>query len=795
MEREFKKAMINREELIAIIDRLLNGQQTPSDLEQLRQSLSLNDNVVQWVSQEGKFNTNIGQITGGEIHLGDRIYQGTDAQTLQKILTDTLKTLPNPNPRLTSFPHNLPRSGVLQFIGRDSDLTTLHQFLQDNDQVPICAITGMGGIGKTELALQYALLYKSIYTGGICWLRAKALNIGIQIVQFGRSCLQLHPPEELDLMSQVEFCWTHWLEGQALVIIDDVIDYAAIKPFLPPVDSHFKVLLTSRLRLGKSIKQLDINVLDESAAFDLLASLIGSERIELETEQADKLCRWLGYLPLGLELVGRYLDRKPDLELVKIQQQLERKKLQSQALDKRENDEDMTASLGVLAAFELSWETLKEPIQQLGAWLSLFALAPIPWSLVEQYLSEYDPDELEERRDVLLDLHLIQRKGKELYQFHQLVREFWLEKLETYPNRNTFKQKFCQTLATIAQQFPENPTHDFIQEKASIIPHITEVAITWKNQLPDSQLLPPFEVLGQLYENQGFYQDACQWYEQCLTLAEERFGQQHLDVAKIRNYLAYLYRTQARYDEAEIFCKQALEIRQNLLGKDDPLIADSLNQLGLVYSNKGNYLEAKKMYTQALEIVQKSLNFQHFNVANYMTNLANLYLQEQQYNEAEILYQQAIEIYEKHQDNLYLAVGLNNLARLYDAQENYIKAEPLYQKALELFKTSLGEEHPDIATCLSNLAFVYAYERKLEEAETMYIQSLEMQQKILGNYHPNVAFTLNDLAGFYQGQQRYSEALKLYQQALAILEDKLGKDHPYTIKIFDNICSLNQKMV
>ena len=785
--------MINREELIAIIDRLLNGQQTPSDLEQLRQSLSLNDNVVQWVSQEGKFNTNIGQITGGEIHLGDRIYQGTDAQTLQKILTDTLKTLPNPNPGLTSFPHNLPRSGVLQFIGRDSDLTTLHQFLQDNDQVPICAITGMGGIGKTELALQYALLYKSIYTGGICWLRAKALNIGIQIVQFGRSCLQLHPPEELDLMSQVEFCWTHWLEGQALVIIDDVIDYAAIKPFLPPVDSHFKVLLTSRLRLGKSIKQLDINVLDESAAFDLLASLIGSERIELETEQADKLCRWLGYLPLGLELVGRYLDRKPDLELVKIQQQLERKKLQSQALDKRENDEDMTASLGVMAAFELSWETLKEPIQQLGAWLSLFALAPIPWSLVEQYLSEYDSDELEERRDVLLDLHLIQRKGKELYQFHQLIREFWLEKLEDYPNTITIKQKFCQTLATIAQQFPENPTHDFIQEKASVIPHITEVATTWKNHLSDSQLLPPFEVLGQLYENQGFYPEACHWYEQCLTLAEERLGQEHLDLAKILNYLAYLYQLEVRYDEAEIFCKKALEIRKNLLDDDDPLVANSINQLGLLYSAKGNYEEAQKLYQQALEIVRKSLDPQHLSIARYMTNLADLYCQEQQYSQAEDLYQQAIKIYEENQENLDLALGLNNLGRLYDTQKDYKKAESLYQKALELFKNHLNEEHPYIATCLSNLAFVYAQQGEFDKAETMYLHCLEIHQKMLGNHHPNVAFTLNDLAGFYQGQQRYPEALKLYQDAFTILEEKLGKDHPYTVIVFNNFSDLNEK--
>lgn len=82
--------MLNHDELISIIDRILNGSYTPDDIAQLRQSLSVVGNVLQFVSQDGKFNTNIGQITGGEVNFGDRIYQGADAETIRTILLEVL---------------------------------------------------------------------------------------------------------------------------------------------------------------------------------------------------------------------------------------------------------------------------------------------------------------------------------------------------------------------------------------------------------------------------------------------------------------------------------------------------------------------------------------------------------------------------------------------------------------------------------------------------------------------------------------------------------------------------------
>ena len=67
--------MMTPDELNAILERITQHQQTEQDLEMLRRSLRLADSVVQSVSQDGKFNTNVGQITGGEVHIGDHIYK------------------------------------------------------------------------------------------------------------------------------------------------------------------------------------------------------------------------------------------------------------------------------------------------------------------------------------------------------------------------------------------------------------------------------------------------------------------------------------------------------------------------------------------------------------------------------------------------------------------------------------------------------------------------------------------------------------------------------------------------
>ncbi|WAN69957.1 NB-ARC domain-containing protein [Moorena producens JHB] len=335
-------------------------------------------------------------------------------------------------------PTNIANRGTPHFVGRDTQLEQLHQELQKTDRLAICAIAGMGGVGKTELALQYALRYQDNYPGGRCWFPVRGLDLGIQVVSFGRTELGLTIPDELDFNEQVRYCWRNWPEGTVLIVLDDVASFSndykqTIKPYLPPAESRFKVLVTSRQRPGASYRRIDLDVLSPEAALELLRKLVGKERIDKELTETKALCKWLGYLPLGLELVRRYLDLHPTLTIAKVQKRLEKKKLAAKALLDPTEEGEMTAQLGVAAAFELSWEDLKDcpEAQQLGCRLSLFAPAPFEWSLVEKCVietededdREEEQEELEELRDrSLLKLNLLQLTKQQTYQLHPLIR-------------------------------------------------------------------------------------------------------------------------------------------------------------------------------------------------------------------------------------------------------------------------------------------------------------------------------------------------------------------------------------
>ncbi|MEW5861334.1 MAG: tetratricopeptide repeat protein [Cyanobacteriota bacterium] len=567
--------------------------------------------------------------------------------------------------RPEEIPSNLPRSGVIQFVGRDEALNTLYEQLQQKERVAICAIAGMGGVGKTELALQYAQSHQQqgTYPGGLCWLQAAQADVGTQILSFARVQLDLQIPDGLDLPEQVAYCWRHWRGGEVLLVFDDVRSYEKIEPYLPLVKPRFKILITTRRQgLGESFELLRLEVLSQEAAIELLVSFVGEERIHGELDQAKQLCEELGYLPLGLELVGRYLKRKPDLSLAQMRQRLG---LEHRSLQQR--SEDMTARLGVAAAFELSWQELDEAAQQLACLLSLFALAPIHWSLVEQSLPDQDSEVLEDARDEgLLNLSLLERRGQGSYQLHQLIREFLRSKLAQLAEADQLKRGFCQVMVAAAQQVPHTPTQQDIITAAPTIPHLAEAAEHQTDWFSDEDLIWPFIGLGKFYIHQGAYSRAEPWREQCLIIARGRLGEEHPHVATSLNNLALLYESQGRYAEAEPLYLQALELRKRLLGLEHPDVASNLNNLAGLYSSQGRYAEAEPLYLQALELFKRLLGLEHPHVA----------------------------------------LNLNNLAGLYKSQGRYAEAEPLYLQALEIAERLLGTEHPYTSTIRGNLQFL-----------------------------------------------------------------------------------------
>ena len=739
------------------------------------------------------------------------------------------------------LPNNLNRAltGAVNFVGREDAMVQLHHQLQQQERIAITAVvTGMAGVGKTELALQYALYHKkkSTYPGGICWIGVQGGTVGVQILDFAKSLLGLFPPEDLNLRGQLDYCWARWQPpGDVLLILDDVHQYEEIQDYLLPTKQRFKVLITTRQHWREpSFEQLRLPVLSESAALALLESLIGASRLQAELEVGKGLCAWLGYLPLGLELVGRFLQEFPNWKLAKMQQKLLDKGLQLPALQNR--SAGMTAQRGVEAAFEVSWDELNQPARDLGCFLSLFALDPIPWRLViERCLSAEDEDELEViRQKQLLNLHLLQAVEGEVYQFHPLVRKFFQAKLALREDGDELKRSFCRGMVEEAKTIPENPTKEQIEAVALSIPHIAESATELEQWLEDEDLIPSFAGLGLFYEGQGLYEEAEPWFKQCLAVTRRRLGEEHPDVATSLNNLAALYnfqgrykeaeplhlkaldlrkrllgdndphvatslnnlaalyRSQGRYKEAEALFLQALDLRKRLLGDNDPHVATSLNNLAGLYKSQGRYTEAEPLYLEALDLRKRLLGDNDPLVAQSLNNLASLYESQGRYTEAEPLYLEALDLYKRlfRDNHTHVATSLNNLAQLYKYQGRYTEAEPLYLEALDLYKRLFRDNHPLVATSLNNLAELYYFQGRYTEAEPLLLEALDLRKRLLRDNHPDLATSLNNLAQLYKYQGRYKEAEPLFLQALAIAEQALGENHPTTVRIRENLESL-----
>jgi tetratricopeptide (TPR) repeat protein len=728
----------------------------------------------------------------------------------------------------TGIPQNLPYSGAKEFVGRTKEIEVLHQQLQQRNH--IAAVSGMGGIGKTELALQYAREHLEDYSGGICWLQARGDNLGTQVIEFAQLHLNLKVPQQLEniqlnVNQQVEWCWQNWQPSDkpVLLILDDVNNPAILRNIIKSLPSRFSILITTRQRqIDVSFSELALDVLPLENSLDLLKEIIGSERVCKEIEIAEDLCNWLGCLPLGLELIGRYLVEDPHLNLIGILNQLKTQSLNNAALDLSEEKTQekyiMTAQRGVKAAFELTWNELSKNslnrfnfikiifgeqlsiTADLACLLSLFSPDIIPWELVEIVCQDlkWSYSDISETRKSLYKRHIIQLVKSDTYRIHPLIREFLCEKLEISKNKDKLKKIFSNSMALISSQIPDEPTKEIIEANSLLIPHIVEVTTSTISYLNDDNLIWPFTALSRFYEGQGFYDIAEVWAKQCVFEHQSRIGSNSINTATSIYNLAGIYWHHGVYESAESLYLNALQSYKSLLGNNAPLTMSCLNNLATVYHMQERYGEAEALYKEILGFRENFLGENHTETIASLINLASLYAEQANYSEAEKLFKKAIEKLDKSTsgESLLLATATEDLAALYYDQARYKESESLCLRALKVRKDLLGDEHPVVAMSQKNLADVYVQLGNYVEAERLCLRALEIRREFLGDTDVNVGRTLKSLGDIRQAQCQYAEAEELYKQAAEIIQNQRGDNYSYTATVWMALaeCYLEQNL-
>ena len=675
--------------------------------------------------------------------------------------------------------------------------------LTQTSYVNIAAAVGMGGVGKTELALQYALRYGDDYPGGVCWLRGVE-PIAPQMMSFAQRYLDLEVPESEE--APIAWCCQRWpnegeREGPVLMVVDDVQNYGDLKTVLPSSgagDGRFRVLLTTRQAILPMGQRLALEVLLPGAALELLTSLVGAVRIEAQRTEAEALCEWVGRLPLGIELVGWHLQQRPELSIALLLERLESKRLAARAL--MQTHPEMTAKLGVAAAFEVSWEPLTTEAKALAGLLGLFAAAPMDWEWVvaawAQAGTAMDEEDLEEAQVELLQGNLLQQVEEPQtalrYRVHPLVREFFAVKRGELAVSEGLSLCFAQAMTALAKTIPQAVTVAVRTQMAEAVPHFEEVAQRWTANLGEEDKTWCCTGLGRFYESLSQWNDAERCYQRALEISKAELGERHPSTATSMNNLAELYKSQGRYGEAEPLLREALEIWKAELGDRHPSTAQGMNNLAELYKSQGRYGEAEPFYLEALEIWKAELGDRHPYTAQGMNDLAELYRSQGRYGEAEPVYLEALEIWkaELGDRHPYTAQGLNNLALLYYSQGRYGEAEPFYLEALEITKAELGERHPDTATSMNNLALLYDSQGRYGEAEPFYLEALEIWKAELGDRHPDTAQGLNNLAACTIPRAVMAKRNRCFCKHSNMWEAELGDRHPNTASSMNNLAEL-----
>ena len=636
------------------------------------------------------------------------------------------------------------------FVGRGDELRQIAVALRGRDTIvalgQVVASTGLGGLGKTQLAAELVHRYGRFFAGGVFWLSFASLDeIPLQVAACAGPAFEARSMEER--VQRVKDAWQSAIPR--LVVFDNCEDERLLEAWRP-TSGGCRVLVTSRRShwsptLG--VTSLPLDLLPRPDSIELLHRY----RPDLSPDHPglDAIAAKLGDLPLALHLAGRYLlayqaevsldDYVGELDQPAL---IRHASLLGEGLDDSSSPTHHVQSLAQTFALCLGRLDRGREVDRVAIALlaRMACLAPgeaVPRNLLGGSLEEVVP---QRRADGLRRLGAVGlvEEGYGWLRLHRLLVHFVRQEgLDSNAESAVGR-------ALIACGKDAEQGHLTGSALAAMIPHLVHAAGAAGGDTGDErQAAELCNAAGAALRHAGDLRAARPLYEHALAIRERVLGAEHPDTAQSLNNLASLLWVQRELAAARPLHERALVIRERVLGPDHPDTALSYNNLGLLLQAQGEAAAARPLVERALAVRERVLGADHPDTAQSLNNLGVLLRDQGELGAARPLLERAYAILEGvlGPDHPRTLRGLNNLANLLQAQGELVAARRLFERVLALSERVLGPEHHETAVRLNYLATLLRDQGDPAAAKPLFERALAIRERVLGPGHPDTVAT------------------------------------------------------
>ena len=697
----------------------------------------------------------------------------------------------------------VPHQRNVNFTGRENLLAEVYNQLSKTGSKRWnhrLAIYGLGGVGKTQLALEYAYSQKENYDGGVYWISAVSqatIFSGFQDIAKRTSCVaKIENLKPSEVAAQV-LTWLNRTE-KWLLVIDNLEDVSVIDGYVPDL-SPGHTLITTRNQHYDQIpaEGLEIDVLGVDDAINLL--LIRS-KLSADGHSDDKIygvaaeiTRELGYLPLAIEQAAGYI-REVSKNIFKFLPSYRQNRKTHHARISKGNRKYYSESLAT--TWRLSFQQIEKTSSDASKLLQLLAfLNPdgILMDFLEAGVEGLDnelrgiignPDRLCEALAELQRFSLIGRQSvnsnEQRITIHRLVQSVIRDEMpsELYSTIMTSLIGLCNSA------FP--PWHDWDQ-------HLLHQARVYEVQVVGPLLEVPLEAsetlgcllsrIGLYLREEGKYQQADEVLSKSLRLFEELKGSEHYETLNSMALLAWSYQEQGKYQKAAELEERVLETRLRLFGNEHPDTLETMATLARTYRTQGRYNRAAELKEHVLDIRKKVGGEEHPETLMAMGYLAHTYRDQGQLQKAAELEEKVVEVrmrlFDKEHPTTLLAMG--NLGSTYRSEGRYREAAALEEKVLETIIRLLGKDHPETLLAMVNLGCTYREQGKLDHSILLLERAVEGRRMLGGDEHPGTLWAQFNLSIAYQKYGNLHSSIKLLEHTEKLMKKVLGREHPWTL--------------